>query len=783
MKLDKIVFVLLIILSTYKVSVSQASSQLNIQQRNKDLSQALDLLKFTPIYHLSDSLTIAKERNAINQDFIRISDSLKHNSNDSIYSDFATHRYISLCYSARNIDLKNKYYDTLFFISAQYPKFVEKNFLLSKEISMCIVNSLEGTSGITKKEILTNITTAIEKHIKVVYGINASINQKRKIIDRYVEQYAARGIISMAEPIYRHFRNLYNTPKTETKEIVFKNDYLVYNKFNQVVSNINSSIGNWRIIVFNTSANSFDIVYLISQIRAANKINSSIPFLIARNPNVLDYNSLDIVQRSVSGMFGYFSINNNDVEYYKAAPSFIVQKDDGSFAYSGNNAIDFLEWLEAPFAEQKQIEERKWEIKRLEIKHHKDSIANLPIDTSIKLHRNFNNISITLKGYWDLDVSITLNNYNFGKLEPYYAGQYGVCQVIVTNKSGALIHNQWIINPQLYNSLGIIITADKNQNKETVFSDKLNSEALKYMNILSLNQNRITSYSRLSKDYPFQLSSFVNTIDLKIDSLKKQNSLLINNSKIDTRISSILGITQVMFNLKHPDSKIINKSTFNKVMNIPIFDSIIYQSPFYAPAINSWLDFAANNTKPAIDLLFSSEKWIPTNNFDVAAQNIWKSMNIRAREDMMLYIDTTYLASCSKASVSTTKRIEGYKRMSIGNKAPNIIWDKKGISYQLYNIKSDSIYIIFWSSKCEHCLQYLPKLYNNLQKTNNITVLAINIDDSDSSIKYGNKHFPLWHNIHAVEKWNNDIIINYNVLATPTIYLLNSDKKIIEKLK
>lgn len=100
----------------------------------------------------------------------------------------------------------------------------------------------------------------------------------------------------------------------------------------------------------------------------------------------------------------------------------------------------------------------------------------------------------------------------------------------------------------------------------------------------------------------------------------------------------------------------------------------------------------------------------------------------------------------------------------------------------IHDVKADKKVIIFWSSTCSHCESELPKLlekYNEL-KAKNIQVIALSLDVDKTSYSTKIAAFP-WINDSELRGWNSSYVDTYNVHATPTYFILDSNSKIISK--
>lgn len=128
------------------------------------------------------------------------------------------------------------------------------------------------------------------------------------------------------------------------------------------------------------------------------------------------------------------------------------------------------------------------------------------------------------------------------------------------------------------------------------------------------------------------------------------------------------------------------------------------------------------------------------------------------------------------------KRIEGLKKMAIGNQAPEIIAsDINGNKVILSEIKKENTLIIFWSSSCPHCTKFLPRLkniYNN--NKSNLEIIAISLDTSQTEYMDNiNKNKYNWINVCDFIGWDTKPAKDYSVYATPIMYLLDKNNKII----
>jgi peroxiredoxin len=143
--------------------------------------------------------------------------------------------------------------------------------------------------------------------------------------------------------------------------------------------------------------------------------------------------------------------------------------------------------------------------------------------------------------------------------------------------------------------------------------------------------------------------------------------------------------------------------------------------------------------------------------------------------------------SCEDQARKTAlqKKLDNFKKLSIGKMAPEIeVPDPKGKIVKLSGIRSEYLLVIFYSSQCGHCAQMMPlvKEFYDKQKPKRVEVLAVSIDTSRTEWTQFLKEDKLdWINVSELNGFNSKAADDYNIFATPTMFLLDREKKIIAK--
>ena len=163
---------------------------------------------------------------------------------------------------------------------------------------------------------------------------------------------------------------------------------------------------------------------------------------------------------------------------------------------------------------------------------------------------------------------------------------------------------------------------------------------------------------------------------------------------------------------------------------------------------------------------------------------LWQNFSTQENNDMANYITDNYLLDLANKTnnKALAETITSFKNTSIGTKAPNFEISADSNNISLHDLKGSDYYLlIFWSSGCGHCLNELPKVKALLANKAQIKVVAFGLEDSKSKWSSVIKDYPDFIHTIGLEKWDNPIVTTYGISATPTYFLLDSNKIIKAK--
>lgn len=158
-------------------------------------------------------------------------------------------------------------------------------------------------------------------------------------------------------------------------------------------------------------------------------------------------------------------------------------------------------------------------------------------------------------------------------------------------------------------------------------------------------------------------------------------------------------------------------------------------------------------------------------------------------EELLLHIANNYQipGQCEndEASSDFENKIEKYKNMAEGKVVPDInLPNIDGQIISLSKIKTPYKLLIFWSSKCSHCMRLMPKInkwYKNLDDKT-LTIFTVSLDDNKESLEQALSDLEIpWTVVTDFKGWNNAAANDFNIYATPTMFILDKENKILAK--
>lgn len=153
--------------------------------------------------------------------------------------------------------------------------------------------------------------------------------------------------------------------------------------------------------------------------------------------------------------------------------------------------------------------------------------------------------------------------------------------------------------------------------------------------------------------------------------------------------------------------------------------------------------------------------------------------------NLQQYIADNYkIPQGCKDDNSTLERRLAFQLMKKGRIVPNFeIKDVESEWVKSDSISNDYKLILFWATWCPHCKEMIPQLKSwYLYKNIDLEIIAICID---TEVGEWNRFVTVrnlpWINCIEPHKWDGEVATLYNLYATPTMFLLDKENRILAK--
>ncbi len=168
----------------------------------------------------------------------------------------------------------------------------------------------------------------------------------------------------------------------------------------------------------------------------------------------------------------------------------------------------------------------------------------------------------------------------------------------------------------------------------------------------------------------------------------------------------------------------------------------------------------------------------------------YENTKIMGQDKVLLYLLDNYYAK-NKAwwveeadLVKIVDRIRFMKNNQIGMKAVNMVMeDSLGRVQSLYQVQAPYTIVYFWDPGCSHCQKETPKVYEVYEKykAKGLRSYVVCTErEKEPWLKYVREKKLNWLNVIDVYPRNN-FRVDYDVMTTPQLFLLDENKQIIAK--
>ena len=126
---------------------------------------------------------------------------------------------------------------------------------------------------------------------------------------------------------------------------------------------------------------------------------------------------------------------------------------------------------------------------------------------------------------------------------------------------------------------------------------------------------------------------------------------------------------------------------------------------------------------------------------------------------------------------------EPYQKVRVGAKAPDVSGITiDGRSYRLYDSKAEKVIVVFWSTDCEYCHDFLAAIRKNLDLKSDfeLVTFALAEDESDAIRSVKKMRLDGYH-FYDDLSWESKPFLDYHITSTPAVFVLDKDRMIVCK--
>ncbi|SUP54470.1 Thiol-disulfide oxidoreductase resA [Weeksella virosa] len=312
-----------------------------------------------------------------------------------------------------------------------------------------------------------------------------------------------------------------------------------------------------------------------------------------------------------------------------------------------------------------------------------------------------------------------------------------------------------------------------------------------------IKYNSINGLVDLKDNVFTQIINYYQPSDEFYLAIEKENArierLAAQNNSINPMLSYYKKITDLLDEVS--STKGTTRDNVDKIINhLTSDDEKLEQMGFLTPLVFNYIKTEFNlqqaNNQNAEEIIKKSTELLLTKIglSNIRGQNVMAALLSFLSEQQFptYYPELVTKAKSIQPVVSTDlkNKLISINGLTIGSEVPNIIFGEevKG-KKSLFDIKAKKKLIVFWASWCPACQAEMPHLqeyYTNFRKEGG-EIIAISLDGDQQAYQEAIKSYE-WYNYSELLKWDSEIAKQYGVNATPTLFLVDKDNKLIKKV-
>jgi thiol-disulfide isomerase/thioredoxin len=227
---------------------------------------------------------------------------------------------------------------------------------------------------------------------------------------------------------------------------------------------------------------------------------------------------------------------------------------------------------------------------------------------------------------------------------------------------------------------------------------------------------------------------------------------------------------------------------------LPISQEAMQNTPFYNTFLMEYLGYYFNQRlepipweaqmKQALATVMQYMSQTPYTQ-KLALQYLLENMKAIGHEGLLQFLDENYAqtAQCLEPSLQedVAFRLKSYEVGKAGQEIPNVTLTSK---QDLHGLIKEKTLLVFWSSSCPHCMEEWEKLEKWSAKNPAFQIIAISLDTDKKVYEEALSKLPK--NVQYFcdfKGWDSEAMQKYYIMATPTLFEIDKDKKFVKKGK
>ena len=126
---------------------------------------------------------------------------------------------------------------------------------------------------------------------------------------------------------------------------------------------------------------------------------------------------------------------------------------------------------------------------------------------------------------------------------------------------------------------------------------------------------------------------------------------------------------------------------------------------------------------------------------------------------------------------------EPYQKVKVGAMVPDYTGVTiDGKQYGLYSSQAKQVILVFWSTDCEYCHEFLVQIRKHLDLKSDFELVTFALADNQDEVTKTVKKMRLpGYHFYDVLRWDSKAFLDYHITSTPTVFVLDENKNIVCK--